>query len=90
MTKGYIPSSLRTQPKIKGCSIHKDRDFIESPLVILGKIIAADIILNNPDRIPSIWPNSGNASNLHFQVDMTPQVIEQDHLLLDPRNIDKI
>ena len=32
----------------------------ESPLVILGKIIASDVIMNNPDRIPSIWPNKGN------------------------------
>ena len=32
----------------------------ESPLIVFGKIIISDIIMNNPDRIPSIWPNKGN------------------------------
>lgn len=30
-------------------------------------MIAADIILNNPDRAPAIWPNQGNDSNIMME-----------------------
>lgn len=43
------------------------KNSVEGPCVILGKLIAADIIMNNPDRIPSIWTNGGNEANLMFQ-----------------------
>jgi hypothetical protein len=36
----------------------------------LGKIIAFDIFINNPDRINSVWDNSGNPENILFEVDI--------------------
>lgn len=41
----------------------KDSDVKEHPMYVIGKIVALDILLNNPDRIPSIWPNPGNPRN---------------------------
>jgi len=49
-----------------------DFDVKESPLVILGKILAADMIMNNPDRVPTIWPNKGNAANLMVEIKIDP------------------
>ena len=37
-------------------------------LINIGKIIAADIVLNNPDRMPMIWDNHGNSTNLLFEI----------------------
>merc|ERR1719253_250215 len=33
-------------------------------LQMLGRLLAADILLNNFDRLPAIWDNEGNAGNL--------------------------
>jgi hypothetical protein len=44
--------------------VSQDNMNFENSLVILGRIISSDIIMNNPDRIPSIWPNPGNPGNL--------------------------
>lgn len=37
-------------------------------LINIGKIIAADICVNNPDRMPMIWDNHGNSTNLLFEI----------------------
>lgn len=41
-------------------------------MYVIGKVVAIDILLNNPDRIPSIWPNAGNPRN--FMIESQVQV----------------
>lgn len=60
----------------------------ESPLIILGKIIATDIVLNNPDRIPSIWKNDGNPGNIHVEISLTPSLLGRDDLLTSAKNLE--
>ena len=56
VTKGYVPDSVPyPPPSIEGCRVDANSDFKESPLITLGKIIGADIVMNNSDRFPSIW-----------------------------------
>lgn len=57
----------------------------------LGKIIAADIVLNNPNRMPATWSTSGNITNLFVEVDMdVPNIVGKDELLTDPTNLKEI
>eukprot|EP01105_Mastigella_eilhardi_P021398 TRINITY_DN517_c1_g1_i1.p1 TRINITY_DN517_c1_g1~~TRINITY_DN517_c1_g1_i1.p1 ORF type:complete len:959 (-),score=233.08 TRINITY_DN517_c1_g1_i1:75-2735(-) len=35
----------------------------------LGRLIALDILCNNWDRIPLLWPNEGNVHNIFFDVE---------------------
>jgi len=37
-------------------------------LINMGKMIAADIVVNNPDRFPAIWDNFGNNQNVLFEI----------------------
>ncbi len=39
-------------------------------LLTLGKIIAADLIVNNPDRVPSYKWKEGNSGNIMIEVDV--------------------
>lgn len=48
-------------------------------LINIGKIIAADICVNNPDRMPMIWDNHGNSTNLLFEIS-TDEKIDQDKI----------
>jgi hypothetical protein len=43
-------------------------------LLILGRIIATDIVVNNPDRIPSIQSKNGNSSNVMFEVHLDEMI----------------
>jgi hypothetical protein len=60
----------------------------ESPIVIIGKLMATDIVLNNPDRIPTIWKNGGNAGNIHIEIAMREPVLGRDYLLMSAKNLD--
>jgi hypothetical protein len=42
------------------------------------------MIVNNMDRVPFIWNNSGNAANLIFEVKLNPKMTSAD--LLEPYN----
>ena len=77
--KGYTPPGA--PPLEVDGQTFMDVTTSESPLVILGKIIASDLILNNPDRVPVIWPNSGNERNLHCEILIDPQTYGKDFLL---------
>ena len=46
-------------------------------LINLGKIIAADIVVNNPDRMPMIWDNHGNSSNLLFEINTDEKIDDE-------------
>jgi hypothetical protein len=46
-------------------------------LITLGKIIAADICVNNPDRVPSMVDKEGNPSNLMFEMRLDEQIDEE-------------
>lgn len=37
-------------------------------LINMGKMIAADLVVNNPDRFPAIWDNFGNNQNVLFEI----------------------
>ena len=56
----------------------------ESPLVIIGKIISSDLILNNPDRFPVIWPNKGNPANIQLEVTIDASTFGKDFLFTNP------
>ena len=54
--KGFVPDRVPyPPPRIEGCSFDSSTDLKESPLITLGKIIGADIVMNNSDRFPTIW-----------------------------------
>ena len=79
--KGYIPDQVNIfpPPQVQGYySGANASGFKESPTVTLGKIIAADVVLNNPTRMPLIWNNPGNISNVFIEVEMTPNLINKD------------
>lgn len=40
-----------------------------SRLLTIGKIIAADISINNPDRVPSMRWKEGNSGNLMIEIE---------------------
>jgi len=86
--KGYTPKGL-PHLEVMGNSLF-DFEIKESPLVILGKMIGSDILLNNPDRVPTIWPNSGNASNIMFEIQIDPSNYAKDFLLTNPLNVEKM
>ena len=48
-------------------------------LINIGKMIAADIIVNNPDRMPMIWDNHGNSTNILFEI-TTDEKIDDDKI----------
>ena len=48
-------------------------------LINIGKIIAADICVNNPERMPMIWDNHGNSTNLLFEI-VTDEKIDDDKI----------
>lgn len=64
--KGFTPKDAPLLEVI-GNSTY-DYEVKESPLVILGKMIACDMIMNMPDRIPTIWPNDGNEKNIMIEI----------------------
>ena len=64
--KGYSPPGA--PPLEVDGQTFMDVTTSESPLVIMGKIIASDLILNNPDRFPIIWPTNGNAANILCEI----------------------
>ena len=52
--------------------MHENSLEVSDRLITLGKIIASDVFLNNPDRIPALFENhKGNAGNImiEFKVD---------------------
>jgi len=51
-------------------------------LINIGRIIAADILMNNNDRFPLIWDTDGNYGNILFEVKTDEKV--DDELLLEP------
>lgn len=53
-----------------------------SRLMNIGKIIAGDLFINNPDRFPLVWDNDGNETNLLFEVKNDEKV--DDELLKNP------
>jgi len=57
-----------------------------SRLINIGRIIAADLLLNNNDRFPLIWDNDGNYGNILFEV-KTDEKIDDD-LLMEPNYTD--
>jgi hypothetical protein len=55
-------------------------------MLTVGKIMAIDLFFNNPNRVPWLWNNEGNPSNLLFRVNMDylpPNVDFKDHKFLD-------
>lgn len=46
-------------------------------LINIGKIIAADCVVNNPDRMPMIWDNHGNSSNLLFEINTDEKIDDE-------------
>ena len=48
-------------------------------LINIGKMIAADVCVNNPDRIPMIWDNHGNSTNILFEIN-TDEKVDQDKI----------
>ena len=54
------------------------KSIINSPELLfeICKIIVADVIINNWDRLPIIWDNDGNAGNLLFQFTKTNSNID--------------
>eukprot|EP00743_Colponemidia_sp_Colp-15_P001356 GILK01001486.1.p1 GENE.GILK01001486.1~~GILK01001486.1.p1 ORF type:complete len:380 (+),score=61.32 GILK01001486.1:39-1142(+) len=52
----------------------------------LGRIAAFDLLVNNWDRMPSVWPNEGNARNIMFGIksasvaDLEPVSVEYQQL----------
>lgn len=57
-----------------------------SRLINIGRIIAADLFLNNNDRFPLIWDNDGNYGNILFEVKTDEKI--DDELLLEPNYTD--
>lgn len=57
-----------------------------SRLINIGRIIAADLFMNNNDRFPLIWDNDGNYGNILFEV-KTDEKIDDD-LLMEPNYTD--
>jgi hypothetical protein len=55
-------------------------------LLDIGRIISADIFLNNGDRFPMIWENSGNSNNILFQIKLD-NVFEEEEMF-DQDNLD--
>ena len=86
--KGYTPPGAPPL-EIDGQTF-MDVTTSESPLVILGKIIASDLILNNPDRVPVIWPNAGNERNLMCEILIDPQTYGKDFLFSNPKNLNRM
>ena len=52
-------------------------------LINIGKIIAADIVINNPDRMPMIWDNHGNSTNLLFEISTDEKIDDEKLYNLD-------
>ena len=54
---------------------HKSREiFINS-----GRIMCLDILLNNPNRAPFLWPEPGNPNNLLYHVSMDLLPVNSDY-----------
>ena len=77
-------------PSLIGPSNCKKLFQSEKILRQLGKIIAADVIINNWDRLPIIWDNDGNATNLLYQFAYLPLDLNllNDNNQLEFREID--
>eukprot|EP01147_Barroeca_monosierra_P010049 gene10049-2221_t len=56
----FVPGVTLKHPDVQAC-LSKD-----TVLKDLGRIIAADMLLNNFDRTPYIWDHQGNANNILF------------------------
>jgi hypothetical protein len=56
-----------------------------SRLINMGRIIAADLFLNNNDRFPLIWENDGNYGNILFEVKTDEKI--DDELLMEPEYV---
>ena len=54
-------------PNLIGYTNWKNIFLNEKILFEIAKIISADLIINNWDRVPVLWDNLGNPSNLLFQ-----------------------
>ena len=46
-------------------------------MLTLGRIIATDIVVNNPDRVPSIQSKNGNSSNIMFEVHLDEKIDQE-------------
>lgn len=89
--KGFVPDRVPyPPPKVEGNSFLGSPDFKENPLVTLGKILGSDIIMNNSDRAPTVWLNTGNSSNIFLEVEMTPGILNRDELLFDSKGLKEI
>ena len=64
-----------------------DYDLKEAPLVVLGKMVISDVIMNNPDRLPAIWPNKGNQGNLMVEIMIESNNYGKDAMLSSPSNL---
>jgi len=49
-------------------------------LINIGKMIAADIVVNNGDRLPVIWDDHGHSANLLFEI-KTDDKIDTERIL---------
>ena len=89
--KGFVPDRVPyPPPNVEGNSFIGSPDFKENPLVTLGKILGSDIIMNNSDRAPTVWLNTGNSSNIFLEVEMTPGILNKDELLFDSQGLKEI
>jgi len=56
LARGFVPDRVPyPPPRIEGFSNETNINWKETPLVTLGKILGSDIIMNNSDRVPTIW-----------------------------------
>jgi outer membrane lipoprotein-sorting protein len=89
--KGFVPDKVAfPPPKVEGNSHAGNLEFKESPLVTLGKILGSDIIMNNSDRAPTVWLNTGNSSNIFLEVEMAGGILNKDELLFDSKSMKDI
>jgi len=78
-------STLIIEPAMKMVSLDKlnpeDRPAAFSDVVLeeLGLILAFDLLLSNPDRMPlgTVWPHGGNSGNLMFDLKRGVMAIDQ-------------
>ena len=52
----------------------------------MGKILAADFILNNHDRIKAIWNNTGTPSTMIFECEINAGNRYRNEIFEDPNN----
>lgn len=66
---------------------HSDEKIGAKVLKEIGRLVALDVITNNSDRLPLVWPNQGNISNVMF-AERGPTVISIDAKII-PIDSDK-